>query len=422
MLWMLLSLLCLVHALVQSNRELKLHHILLYVSALLTGVSNDHIFMYLPLVDNFWHGQATVMVSPRFPLYIACVYICILYLPTAYIWRLNIPRYAVPCMTGLLACILYWPFDITGARFLWWTWHDTDSNTIPRLFGVPVASTMWVTTFACSYSFLLHWSLPRAHVLSTVETRKTTTFASLMKPFLVVCLFSVVLMMTHMACVQIVVSRTLPPLLPPPNYTMLLSVLGVYGTIAIYALLTKAPVATPTTAAASESNSSNQSVVSGSPTKLLSAALSLYFTLYVLVAVYGDPTTHVSTGVHQTYGPSEETAVDYSGLSRFVYVSLDNMVHKYYYTFMTENGNPPPDYDDWYTIRGLSSEAARQTYSKYSSDSGSVIDSLHNIRADSIMIWVCSIGLLCYFVLLPMASVDSTWYQKQSHSALKKTN
>jgi hypothetical protein len=40
----------------------------------LVGTANDVIFMALPFVDNFWQSQATIMITPRLPLYIPCVY------------------------------------------------------------------------------------------------------------------------------------------------------------------------------------------------------------------------------------------------------------------------------------------------------------------------------------------------------------
>ena len=44
--------------------------------------------MHLPIVDNFWHGQATVMLTERLPLYILFVYPGFLYVPLACVWRL----------------------------------------------------------------------------------------------------------------------------------------------------------------------------------------------------------------------------------------------------------------------------------------------------------------------------------------------
>ena len=39
-------------------------------------------------------------------------------------------------------------FNIAGAKFLWWTWHDTDAPVRDRLFGAPVGSSCWVFTFS----------------------------------------------------------------------------------------------------------------------------------------------------------------------------------------------------------------------------------------------------------------------------------
>ena len=30
------------------------------------------------------------------------------------------------------------PFDITGVKLLWWTWHDTDPNIEERSYSVPL--------------------------------------------------------------------------------------------------------------------------------------------------------------------------------------------------------------------------------------------------------------------------------------------
>ena len=38
--------------------------------------------------------------------------------------------------------MIYAPYDIAGIKFLWWTWHDTDSAIAARLFGVPIGSSM----------------------------------------------------------------------------------------------------------------------------------------------------------------------------------------------------------------------------------------------------------------------------------------
>eukprot|EP00325_Prymnesiales_sp_UTEX-LB-985_P027298 CAMPEP_0174738224 /NCGR_PEP_ID=MMETSP1094-20130205/69597_1 /TAXON_ID=156173 /ORGANISM="Chrysochromulina brevifilum, Strain UTEX LB 985" /LENGTH=114 /DNA_ID=CAMNT_0015941591 /DNA_START=1 /DNA_END=342 /DNA_ORIENTATION=+ len=62
-------------------------HMLLWLGALLGGTANDVFFMMLPFVDNFWHAQCMLMLTPRLPLYILAVYICFIYVPVASSWR-----------------------------------------------------------------------------------------------------------------------------------------------------------------------------------------------------------------------------------------------------------------------------------------------------------------------------------------------
>ena len=47
--------------------------------------------------------------------------------------------------------MIYAPYDLTGIKYLWWTWHDTDAPIAHRLLGVPVGSTVWVITFTASF-------------------------------------------------------------------------------------------------------------------------------------------------------------------------------------------------------------------------------------------------------------------------------
>ena len=47
--------------------------------------------------------------------------------------------------------MIYAPYDLTGIKFLWWTWHDTDAPVSQRILGVPVGSTVWVITFTASF-------------------------------------------------------------------------------------------------------------------------------------------------------------------------------------------------------------------------------------------------------------------------------
>src|SRR3954471_3590963 len=141
------AVLALVHAWKQEDAAERRKHLMVWVAAILAGTANDLVFMALPMVENFWQAPATIMITARLPLYIPCVYVCFMYFPTVSVWRLNMPLFSRAALTGLAAIVFYAPYDIVGAKFLWWTWHDTDKPISNRLLGVPIGSTVWVIIF-----------------------------------------------------------------------------------------------------------------------------------------------------------------------------------------------------------------------------------------------------------------------------------
>ena len=110
----------------------------------------------------FSDAQATFMVTPRFPLYLLGAYIAFLYLPVAMAWRLNLAPVSEAALVALLACCVYSPWDVVGARLIWWTWHDTDLLIGNRLIGVPCASTVWQLCFCFCYCGVLRASMGSA--------------------------------------------------------------------------------------------------------------------------------------------------------------------------------------------------------------------------------------------------------------------
>ena len=85
---------------------------MLWLSSLVTGTANDAFFMMLPIVDNFWQvslpkkiklnenypndqtfffqSQACIMLTPRMPLYIPCVYVVFMYTSLIGAWRFKL--------------------------------------------------------------------------------------------------------------------------------------------------------------------------------------------------------------------------------------------------------------------------------------------------------------------------------------------
>lgn len=58
------------HALTQPAGPQRQLHRLLWCSSVLCGLANELLFAWLPTPDNCWHAQATIMLTPRFPLYL----------------------------------------------------------------------------------------------------------------------------------------------------------------------------------------------------------------------------------------------------------------------------------------------------------------------------------------------------------------
>ena len=75
----------------------------LWFSSLLTGSANDAFFMALPIVDNFWQSQACIMLTPRMPLYIPCVYVVFMYPSLIGSWRFKLPTLAQVILKKILS-------------------------------------------------------------------------------------------------------------------------------------------------------------------------------------------------------------------------------------------------------------------------------------------------------------------------------
>lgn len=290
-------------------------HVLAWVAALVAGTCNDAIFMALPLVDNFWHAQASVMLTPRLPLYIPCVYVCFMYLPTVAVWRLRMPRLAGAALAGLVAIAFYAAYDITGAKFLWWTWHDTDLPIATRILGAPAASSLWVITFAATFYWLLSWSVDRDPEVST---------ASFAKGVALVGGLTTVLMVLQMTLLQQLDGGS-------PGPWALGAAVVVYAAVSGRGLVSERPE-------------------SGGPReRALLAGLSVYFLMWIVLAIGFHPETHRSASLHQTYGPCHVEATDITGATRYEFLCAEDFDEDF--SFECVDGLPDHG-EGWYTVCG----------------------------------------------------------------------
>lgn len=308
------ALVALAHALLRPAPA-RWQHLLVWVGALVAGTANDVIFMALPLVDNFWQAQATIMLTPRLPLYIPCVYVWFMYVPTVAVWRLGLPPAARAALAGLSAIVVYAPYDIVGAKFLWWTWHDTDGPIANRLLGVPIGSTMWVITFVATFSWLVGRTVDRHPTLSP-------------KRFLL-GLLAVASLTTVIMVLQLTVLQQLDGGVPGIRGLIVLST--AYAAIAAGGLRRRGAVA---------------------PRRLdrmLFAAITTYFVVLVTCVAVFAPERHQSTSVHQTVGACHVEATDITGMTRYAYLCVSDFDEDFSFACVAE---PPADGSRWYTVCG----------------------------------------------------------------------
>jgi hypothetical protein len=304
-----------------AQGEGRRRYVLAWVLAFLAGTANDLTFMALPLVNNFWQAQATVMLTPRLPLYIPCVYVCFLYAPTVSVWQTNLPPLARAALTGLAASAFYAPYDIVGAKFLWWTWHDTDPAIANRLLGAPIGSTMFVITFAAAFSWLL------GRVVDKDPAASASTCA---KGAALVCGLCTLSMM-----LQVTALRELDGGVPGPRG--LVALIGVFAGIA-WIGLRRGALAAP--AAPAKGRRAD---------RFLHVALMIYFCMFVAIAAAFDPSTHRSTSLHQTYGECHVKAIDITGMARYAYLCAADFDEDF--SFDRADALPAPG-TDWYTVCG----------------------------------------------------------------------
>ncbi|KAJ0403567.1 hypothetical protein P43SY_009015 [Pythium insidiosum] len=86
-----------------------------------------------------WYAQALVMLVPEiFPLFTLLLQAQLYYMAFVATSRLRIDNFLQPFAMGCIVVLLVLPMEILGAKFLWWTWHDTDPLLTARVYGVPL--------------------------------------------------------------------------------------------------------------------------------------------------------------------------------------------------------------------------------------------------------------------------------------------
>jgi len=267
---------------VQKGEEGR-KHALLFFCSVVGGIGADAVFTSLDLVDNFWHAQASVMISARLPLYLVFYYVGWFFIPLAIIWRLELPPLAESGLAALLCLAFYWPWDVVGAKLVWWTWHDSDSPLGERFLHVPFASTMFVMVQSFCWARLVRFGMD--HISSKrAQFVGVPLFCCLTVPGLVIVMTSLQILFTFQ--------------FPPPAVSAWTTAKTAL-LMAIFAFSGMMKIKKP---------SSQQSSA-----WFLQLTAYVHFLSMAACAVIFDPVTQRSTGVHQQFGPCEPTQSDIQG-------------------------------------------------------------------------------------------------------------
>ena len=285
---------------------------LIFLAALVAGTTNDLVFLALPSVDNFWQAQASVMLTPRLPFYIPCMYVAFMYWPTVAVRRLGLGRWPAAALTGLAACLLYAPYDVVGAKFLWWTWHDTDASVAARLLGAPVSSSLWVLTFVGAFALLVDIVLRDKEVTGRRFAAGLTLVAFAATPA----------MMLQMRVLQIVDGGR-------PGHLAFGAGLALYTVAAVFGRRTANRTGLPAD-------------------RMGRGAVAAYLLMLTVNMTFFAPETHVSTGLHQSPGPCDVREPDILGGERLKFLCVDNYEEDFTFACTT----PPAAGTRWYTICG----------------------------------------------------------------------
>ena len=154
--WMMIfgALLALIHAIRTSRQTGSPSALYTFAGIFLYGLMMDISSYYS--VGNFWHGEFSVMlVWNRLPLYIAMLYVALIYPSVMTIRRYGFSPMTEAVSVGFYSGILYMIFDNLGPALNWWIWDRSSPFSQPLLNSVPITSYHWLFLFNTALAFCL---------------------------------------------------------------------------------------------------------------------------------------------------------------------------------------------------------------------------------------------------------------------------
>jgi hypothetical protein len=333
----LICFLYLVHAFSHQSKVQKHRHLLLWACSISVGPLFSLLCMCVYELNFFWYGQATVMVTPRFPLYILFESCSILYISTALSWFSGIQS---PLISGLLAAIFRFPHDMISSKMLWLTWHDSDNNVDPRIMMVPISSTFGTCIYATCFAYILKHAPLMLNYFCTLTKSKLEKNMEYICTYFAVFILIVPMSLTSMSILQCVIGFTFPPHIEPTSMTTLVVTLSLYICSAVWrGMYNHDPMKRKIL------------LLSYNPTCLV-FCLCVYYGVLAYIAIFGKPENHISDGLHQQYGTFDISELDFTGfLERKKYICQEKRMYPNAFDFI-ENEIPNTG-DEWYKIKGI---------------------------------------------------------------------
>jgi len=184
------ALLALIHAWQRWRSEANRAYLATWLAAVCYGLIVE-IVAY-NFVDNFWHGEFTVMLYyNHLPLYIMLLYPAALYPSFLLVKSFRLPegrwgRLQEACCMGFAAQMFYIPFDNLGPMLHWWIWDQASISLQPFWYSVPSTSYLWMLTLSMSFYLAARWLLwdrspghPRGWLYATLAVGLLTNVGSI---------------------------------------------------------------------------------------------------------------------------------------------------------------------------------------------------------------------------------------------------
>ncbi|VVC29433.1 Hypothetical protein CINCED_3A016150 [Cinara cedri] len=253
----------------------------------------------------------------RLPLYVIILYSVFYYLSIEIGCRTNKIKFGLMVTVGLNVLLIDLPYDITGVKFVHWTWHDTDPNLEDRSYWVPLTSYYFHMVFSASFVF---WFFGKDINLNQTYTQKEDIITFIKASFLstpcgILC-FSILYHPLH-------------DLYNVPTQVIVTFLIAFYIMVA--------------TLNRQHRNKFDRPIA-------LMIYLVVYYATFLILIIWGKPENEVSIGPHEEIGPCNITVTAFgTELKKRKYLCIEDYNEDFDFHCVKDI---PQHYSKIYTICG----------------------------------------------------------------------